>query len=87
MILPDVIEPGLRIVFCGTAAGAKSAAVGAYYAGPGNAFWATLHERERLGPCRAFVLPSTSGAARGFWDVRRWHDLAAAVARDQPNSE
>ena len=43
-ILPDVLVPGLRVVFCGTAAGAASARKGAYYAGPGNRFWPTLHE-------------------------------------------
>ncbi len=32
------------MVFCGTAAGAVSARKGAYYAGPGNRFWHTLHE-------------------------------------------
>ena len=42
-ILPDILEPGLRVVFCGSAAGAVSARVGAYYAGPGNKFWPTLH--------------------------------------------
>ena len=42
-VLPDVLGPGLRIVFCGSAAGAASARAGAYYAGPGNRFWPTLH--------------------------------------------
>ena len=42
-VLPDVLGPGLRVVFCGSAAGAVSARVGAYYAGPGNCFWPTLH--------------------------------------------
>lgn len=42
-VLPDVLEPGLWIVFCGTAAGRRSAEVGAYYAGRGNAFWPTLY--------------------------------------------
>jgi double-stranded uracil-DNA glycosylase len=42
--LPDVLQPGLRLVICGTAAGAASAAEGAYYAGPGNKFWRVLHE-------------------------------------------
>lgn len=41
-VLPDVLRTGLDIVFCGTAAGAASARRGAYYAGPGNAFWPTL---------------------------------------------
>ena len=42
-ILPDVLEPGLRIVFCGTAAGSVSAARGCYYAHPQNKFWRALH--------------------------------------------
>jgi double-stranded uracil-DNA glycosylase len=44
MVLPDVLCPGLRVVFCGTAVGAISSKRGAYYAGPGNKFWRTLHE-------------------------------------------
>lgn len=42
--LPDVLAPGLRVVFCGTAAGTASSRAGAYYAGPGNKFWRTLEE-------------------------------------------
>ena len=42
-VLPDLIAPNLRIVFTGTAVGSASAHAGAYYAGPGNAFWPTLH--------------------------------------------
>lgn len=41
-ILPDVLQPGLSLVFCGTAAGRRSAAEGAYYAHPGNLFWRAL---------------------------------------------
>lgn len=163
-ILPDVLVPGLRVVFCGTAPGARSAREGAYYAHPGNLFWRTLFEvgltprrllphefrdvpaygigltdvakhafgsdaelprtsfdalalrrklarfrpriiaftsknaaaaglglglaRIRYGArstplahSRVFVLPSPSGQARGFWDIDRWRELAAAVAR------
>lgn len=43
-ILPDVLSPGLRVVFCGTAPGTRSAQDGAYYAHPGNYFWRTLFE-------------------------------------------
>lgn len=161
-ILPDVLEPGLRVVFCGTQAGAVSARRGAYYAGPGNKFWPVLHQiglvPERLrpdefrtlprygigvtdlakrtsGPDSAlrgghfdvagftariaanrprilafngkraaqaalgisggrlvyglqahgladadiYVLPSTSGAAAGFWSIEPWKQLAMAV--------
>lgn len=55
-ILPDVLAPGLRVVFCGTAPGTRSALDGAYYAHPGNYFWRTLHTAgltpERLPPAQ-----------------------------------
>jgi TDG/mug DNA glycosylase family protein len=159
-ILPDVLEPGLRVVFCGTAAGAASARARAYYAGPGNAFWPTLQatgltpellkpeefrrlpefgigltdickvlhgsdaevgtvefdvdglrariaeaepahlafngknaaagalerpvvlglQEERFGGAQVWALPSTSGAARRFWKIGPWEELAAATA-------
>ncbi len=41
-VLPDVLDHGLRIVFCGSAASRVSALRSAYYAGPGNQFWPTL---------------------------------------------
>jgi TDG/mug DNA glycosylase family protein len=161
-ILPDVLAPGLRLVFCGTAPGTASARAGAYYAGPGNRFWLTLHEvgltpvllspaefarlpefgigltdisktasgsdqevgtrsfdsarltaaiaattpanlafngknaargalgrpvdygrqPERIGGATTWVLPSTSGAARGFWDIGPWRELAMALATE-----
>jgi double-stranded uracil-DNA glycosylase len=45
-ILPDRLAPGLALWFVGTAAGPRSAAVGAYYAHPGNRFWRALHEAQ-----------------------------------------
>jgi len=42
-VLPDLIQPGLRIVFCGTAAGTVSARRRAYYAHPQNRFWPALY--------------------------------------------
>jgi TDG/mug DNA glycosylase family protein len=41
--VPDVLAPGLKLVFCGTALGRASALQKAYYANPGNFFWRTLH--------------------------------------------
>lgn len=41
--LPDLLAPGLDLVICGSAAGARSAALGLPYAHPGNRFWRTLH--------------------------------------------
>lgn len=43
-VLPDVLDTGLRVVFCGTAASEKSAAVGAPYANPTNKFWRALFD-------------------------------------------
>jgi double-stranded uracil-DNA glycosylase len=43
-VLPDVLAPGLAVVFCGNAAGKVSARRGAPFAGPGNYFWPVLHE-------------------------------------------
>ena len=41
--IPDVIAPGLSVLFCGTNPGLYSAAVGHHYGRPGNRFWPTLH--------------------------------------------
>jgi len=43
-ILREVLRPGLRLVFCGSAPGKRSAELSEYYAGPGNRFWQTLAE-------------------------------------------
>jgi double-stranded uracil-DNA glycosylase len=43
-VLPDRLRPGLKLVFCGTAAGRQSALSGTYYAHGQNKFWRTLHE-------------------------------------------
>jgi TDG/mug DNA glycosylase family protein len=157
-VLPDLLRPGLRLVFCGTAAGTASAKAKAYYAGPGNAFWETLYatgltptllspgefgrlpefgigltdlckvrhgsdaevgtvefdvdglqariaaaepgllafngknaargaleravefgpQPEQIGGAEVWVLPSTSGAARRFWDSEPWQELVLA---------
>jgi TDG/mug DNA glycosylase family protein len=160
-VLADLLQPGLKAVFCGTQAGSQSARRGAYYAGRGNRFWQTLHDAgltpvrlapeqypalldygigltdvakktfgadsllradhvdqtflERIarhaprflafngkraaslalkvsGPMLSYgrqdrmigrtelhILPSSSGAASGFWDARHWHDFARRV--------
>lgn len=161
MVLPDVLREGLKIVFCGTAVGNRSAKRRCYYAGPGNQFWPTLKklnlipkdfdleefdqlpaygigltdlvkvrsgqdailktkdfdiaalrmkiekflpailafngkraaeaflghpveygpQKERIGNTLVFVLPSTSGAARGYWDENQWIKLAKLVCK------
>jgi TDG/mug DNA glycosylase family protein len=41
--VPDVLRPGLRVLFCGINPGLWSAAVGHHFARPGNRFWKALH--------------------------------------------
>lgn len=41
--VPDLLDHDLKLVFCGTALGRKSAEAKAYYANPTNSFWPALH--------------------------------------------
>ena len=41
--VPDVIAPGLRVLFCGINPGLYTAAVGHHFARPGNRFWPALY--------------------------------------------
>jgi len=43
LTIPDVIAPGLRVLFCGINPGLYSAATGHHFARPGNRFWPALH--------------------------------------------
>ncbi|RDS81260.1 mismatch-specific DNA-glycosylase [Dyella monticola] len=73
-ILPDVLRPGLRLVFCGTAAGKRSAQEGAYYAHPGNMFWRALFQAgftpRLLAPQEFPLLP---GFGIGLTDLAKRH--------------
>jgi double-stranded uracil-DNA glycosylase len=41
--IPDVIAPGLRVLFCGINPGLYSGATGHHFARPGNRFWPALY--------------------------------------------
>jgi TDG/mug DNA glycosylase family protein len=41
--VPDILAPGLRVVFCGINPGRVSAAAHAHFANPRNDFWRLLH--------------------------------------------
>jgi TDG/mug DNA glycosylase family protein len=41
--LPDIVGPGLDVLFCGINPGLRSAEVGHNFARPGNRFWKALH--------------------------------------------
>src|SRR5262245_24372625 len=42
--VPDVLAPGLEVVFCGINPGRVSAAAAAHFANPRNDFWRLLHD-------------------------------------------
>jgi double-stranded uracil-DNA glycosylase len=54
-IVPDVIAPGLRVLFCGINPGLYTAAVGHHFARPGNRFWPALYA---AGFTRRLLAPS-----------------------------
>lgn len=41
--VPDLIAPGLKVLFCGINPGLYSGATGLHFARPGNRFWKVLH--------------------------------------------
>jgi TDG/mug DNA glycosylase family protein len=41
--LPDILAPGLSVVFCGINPGMLAASTGRHFAGRGNRFWRVMH--------------------------------------------
>jgi TDG/mug DNA glycosylase family protein len=41
--LPDIVAPGLSVIFCGINPGLGAAAAGHHFVGRGNRFWRVLH--------------------------------------------
>ncbi len=90
--LPDILAPGLRVLFCGINPGRVSAAAGHHFANPRNDFWRLLHAAgftpRLLEPTEQAELPSfglgvTNAAHRttpGSGDLRR-SDFAGSLAR------
>ncbi len=58
--VPDVIAPGLAVLFCGINPGLYSGAVGHHFARPGNRLWPALHRSgfttRQLSPFEEHVL-------------------------------
>jgi TDG/mug DNA glycosylase family protein len=90
--VPDVLAPGLRVVFCGINPGRVSAAAGAHFANPRNDFWRLLADAgftpRLLGPdaqfdVLKFGIGLTNAAYRttpGSGDLRA-SDFAGAAER------
>jgi double-stranded uracil-DNA glycosylase len=43
LTIPDILRPGLAVVFCGINPGLWSAATGRHFGRPGNRFWPAVH--------------------------------------------
>jgi TDG/mug DNA glycosylase family protein len=60
--IPDVLAPGLDVVFCGINPGLWSAATGHHFARPGNRFWPALYRSgftpRQLDPSEQEELPA-----------------------------
>jgi double-stranded uracil-DNA glycosylase len=81
--VPDVLAPGLDVVFCGINPGRRSSAAGHHFANPRNDFWRLVHDAgltpRRLAPREQLELPRygfglTNAAYRttaGSSDLRR----------------
>ena len=92
--VPDVLAPGLEVVFCGINPGRVSDAAQAHFANPRNDFWRLLHEAaftpRQLAPAEQFELLRhgigvTNAAHRttpGSSDLRR-ADFAGSAERLQ----
>ena len=71
--LPDIVEPGLSVLFCGINPGMRAAATGQHFAGRGNRFWRVLH--------LAGFTPEEFRPADGYRLPQCGYGLTTAVAR------
>jgi TDG/mug DNA glycosylase family protein len=90
--VPDVMAPGLQVLFCGINPGLYSGAVGHHFARPGNRFWPTLQaagfteravspfeERELL--ARGYGITNLVDRATGAADELSAEELRAGAQR------
>src|SRR6185436_6197948 len=90
--VPDVLAPGIRLVFCGINPGVTSAAAGAAFANPRNDFWRLLlaagftprllepHEQRTLLDFGIGLTNAARRSTRGSSDLRA-ADFAGARRR------
>jgi double-stranded uracil-DNA glycosylase len=83
--LPDVVAPGLRVLFCGINPGLTSAATGHHFARPSNRFWPALYRSgftpRQLLPAEQHELPAYGLGITNI--VGRPSATAAELTRDE----
>lgn len=77
--LPDILAPGLSVVFCGLNPGVEAAATGHHFLGKGNRFWRVLH-LAGFTPTQIDPMDDTSILSFGY-------GLTAVVARPTAKAE
>jgi double-stranded uracil-DNA glycosylase len=77
--LPDLIQPGLQVVFCGINPGLSAAAMGHHFAGRGNRFWRVLH--------LAGFTDETFRPENDYQLLQYGYGLTAAVSRPTARSD
>ena len=76
--VPDLIAPGLKVLFCGINPSLYSAVVGHHFARPGNRFWPTLHA---AGFTERVLSPSEDSVLLGLgYGITNVVDRATAAA-------
>jgi TDG/mug DNA glycosylase family protein len=87
-MLDDLLQPNLRVVFCGTAAGHRSAALKQYYAGRGNRFWETLAKTgltpRKLSPAEWKLLPEFGIGLTDIAKGQKGNDVDIVFRRKDP---
>jgi TDG/mug DNA glycosylase family protein len=90
--VPDILRPGLRLVFCGINPGIRSAEAGAHFANPRNDFWRLLadagftpsqldpREQEAMLELGYGLTNAAERTTRGSGDLRR-ADFAGSAER------
>ncbi|RFA30924.1 double-stranded uracil-DNA glycosylase [Alkalilimnicola ehrlichii] len=83
--VPDVIAPGLRVLFCGINPSLYTAAVGYHFARPGNRFWPVLHG---AGLTDRLLAPSEQGLLPEYGlGITNFVARATAKASELTNAE
>lgn len=84
-VVPDVIGPDLKVLFCGINPGMYSAQTGFHFARPGNRFWPVLHAAgftpRRFDPAEEWELVPLG------WGITNLVDRASVAAAELDRSE
>jgi TDG/mug DNA glycosylase family protein len=83
--VPDIVAPGLRVLFCGINPGSVSGQLGQHFARPGNRFWKVLYG---AGFTDRLVSPAEQSTLLDFQlGITNLVDRTSRAASDIPSDE